>query len=437
MNEDQYNKFFRDKLLKHPSQVPDDMWERIMGKKKRRYFFFWLFMALLPASFMAGYFLMQKSTNSHNATYTSLVKQKTVRGNNKDTALISDKQKEPLPQQGKEKNKPAKKETNETSANATDAISGDATQDIYPKATQPINHKQERPLYANNKPSSLKKNTLEEKKELSAGTGKADSMENTKNITDASVANNGSYEKPKGNDKATSMNTVTSDPLAKDPSQESISKKDTASHAKRDTSSKKSKAVARNRNTFFTVYFSPAIPISKYTPDNIYNPLYYSQMKLSYTMGASIGKTFGKKFSAQTGLLYSQVNMIQPTNDSARPKTKVIYRNLDAPLIFGYNMIPGNFTTTIHAGAIFNLSASTKGSAFYDSTGNPVNIYRKNTGISLYFGLAFTQRLNRNMNLFAEPYFMYRPSYIATPQFPLFKQQINMTGISLGLKYNF
>jgi hypothetical protein len=85
---------------------------------------------------------------------------------------------------------------------------------------------------------------------------------------------------------------------------------------------------------------------------------------------------------------------------------------------------------------IFNLSASSQGSAVYDSTGNPVNTYRTNAGISLYLGLCFAKRLTNSIDLVGESYFMYRPSYI-TKQEIAFKQQINMAAISFGLRYNF
>ena len=42
MNENKYNKFFRDKLLKYSSVIPEDMWQRIHQKnnRDRKIFFF-------------------------------------------------------------------------------------------------------------------------------------------------------------------------------------------------------------------------------------------------------------------------------------------------------------------------------------------------------------------------------------------------------------
>src|ERR1039457_5441288 len=115
MNEEQFNKFFRDKLSKYPSSVPDDMWERIQGKKKRRIFFWWLFSGILFISFTAGYFVFQTNTYKTNDKgygsdkgYVSIDKQK-ASGNNKDSVRISNTEKNILLQQIKKKETKKKK----------------------------------------------------------------------------------------------------------------------------------------------------------------------------------------------------------------------------------------------------------------------------------------------------------------------------------------
>jgi hypothetical protein len=64
------------------------------------------------------------------------------------------------------------------------------------------------------------------------------------------------------------------------------------------------------------------------------------------------------------------------------------------------------------------------------------NIYKSNTGISLYFGLGLATRLNNSFYLFTEPYIKYRLSSM-TVAHESFTQKINVGGLSFGLRYNF
>jgi hypothetical protein len=249
----------------------------------------------------------------------------------------------------------------------------------------------------------------------------------------SSTINNNDNEKTKDNNESTSKLQITKPASpAKDSSKKNI--------AQKDTSIQKNKKAAKKKGIFLTVYFSPGIPLNTFKSDNAFYTIAHLKaiykMKLSYTAEVSIGKKLGKKFSIQSGLRYSQINMKLQGFDSADLNIKGRYSNLNIPFIVGYEIGNANFTTTIHAGIMYDLSASSKGSAVYDSTGSAVNIYKSNTGISLYFGLGFTKRLNNKINLFSEPYFMYRPSYITKPEI-LFKQRISLAGVSIGLKYIF
>ena len=256
---------------------------------------------------------------------------------------------------------------------------------------------------------------------------------NTPNEIDSTTANDKSHQNTTIKNYSTARKTnVVPLPPTMDSSKKNM--------ALKDTRSQKGKTIIKQKNLFATGYFSPAFVFNKFTTSNTNYPLSYLnriyKIRFSYTAGVSIGKMFSKRFSVQTGILYTQVNMILQTIDSANFKIKGKYSNIDVPIIAGYNIGHGNLTTTIHAGMIFNLSASSQGSAVYDGNGNPVDIYKSSTGISLYFGLGFAKQLNNAINLFAEPYFIYRPSYITKPEIP-FKEQINMSGISFGLRYNF
>ena len=439
MNEEQFNKFFRDKLSKYPSSVPDDMWERIQGKKKRRIFFWWLFSGILFISFTAGYFVFQTNTYKTNDKghgsdkgYVSIDKQK-ASGNNKDSVRISNTEKNILLQQIKRDSEIGESGTLKSLMNMVTTTPAPAAKGNFEKGDHRRNYRGPNAPFTVSKNSYVRKSRLTEKQQPSSVITNDASKNDTTKEKDALTADAKNHENTTAENKSTVKITIEIPvPLAKDSSRKI--------EALKDSSFRKNNTVITKKGLFLIVYFSPAIAINKFTPGITSYPVTYLKTiyktKLSYNAGATIGKTFGENFSIETGLLYSQVNMILQTLDSAHLKIKGKYRNIDVPIIASYNIWQGNFTTTIHAGMIFNLSASSQGSAVYDSTGNPVNTYRTNAGISLYLGLCFAKRLTNSIDLVGESYFMYRPSYI-TKQEIAFKQQINMAAISFGLRYNF
>ena len=194
----------------------------------------------------------------------------------------------------------------------------------------------------------------------------------------------------------------------------------------------------KNKNWFLDLYASPDIPFNIISSSG--SPIFVDFMKqnfktqISYTVGARVGISFAKHFSAKAGFQYSQINA--KFNDSIPIVDR--YRSIDIPFLIGYDIENPDFKTTINAGVIFNLYSSYKG-RIIDSNGvaeiNVANIYKHNTGLSLYIGLNFAKRLNNKIQLFTEPYFRYRLSYMTKPHAP-FNQKINIAGVSFGLKYN-
>jgi hypothetical protein len=68
MNENDFDKFFRKKLLKYPSPVPGDMLQRILRKKDKdlKGFFFKWGLTLIPIFLTAGYFIWHSSKQTDN-----------------------------------------------------------------------------------------------------------------------------------------------------------------------------------------------------------------------------------------------------------------------------------------------------------------------------------------------------------------------------------
>lgn len=147
----------------------------------------------------------------------------------------------------------------------------------------------------------------------------------------------------------------------------------------------------------------------------------------SYTTGIRFSKQLGPHFSAKIGLQYSHLG------EKAKIDSEGLHirlTTLDIPLLAGYETNIGRLTTTFTGGIIFNIhSWNTLGPGFTTH-----DIYKTNTGLSLYLGLNFAQPLNKKFSLFAEPYIRYRLSDISN--YPaLFDSKMNTAGLLLGLRY--
>src|ERR1017187_3514767 len=69
MNENQFDEFFREKLLKYSSLIPGDMWQRIQIKKdkeRKGFFFKWVLATWLLAFLIGGYFVLHTNKNLDN-----------------------------------------------------------------------------------------------------------------------------------------------------------------------------------------------------------------------------------------------------------------------------------------------------------------------------------------------------------------------------------
>ena len=204
------------------------------------------------------------------------------------------------------------------------------------------------------------------------------------------------------------------------------------------SSKKEGKLLPQKKKWFLDVYVSPDIPFNEITSGN---PNFVDFMKrsfktqISYTVGVRVSRSFAKHFSVKTGFQYSQINA--KFGDSIPIVDR--YRSIDIPFLVGYDMVNVDFKTTINAGVIFNLYSWYKG-RIIDSNGvadiNAANIYKHHTGISLYIGWSFVKQMNSKIQLFAEPYFRYRLSYMTKPQAP-YNQKIHVAGVLFGVKYNF
>lgn len=197
---------------------------------------------------------------------------------------------------------------------------------------------------------------------------------------------------------------------------------------------------------------------------------------ISYSAGFRIVKPFNDRLSIKTGLNFSQINekfsyrseneiktttvvtqraIIRSPGDTVfisdtstlqqigfkNNKIKNNYRSIDIPLLVGYQFGSEDFSIGINTGIVFNLTSWYQG-AMFDSSFTPQNIpksgsmvYKKNIGLGIYAGLAFTKRLNEHTHIFAEPYIRYNLSHMTILE-SSFKQRFSIGGLSLGLRFN-
>ncbi len=97
---------------------------------------------------------------------------------------------------------------------------------------------------------------------------------------------------------------------------------------------------------------------------------------------------------------------------------------LDLPVLAGYTMGKENLKTTINGGAIFNLNTW------------PHGFFKTNTGVSLYLGVNFEEKINDKFSLFAEPYYRYQLTNMTADTISILKF-IDVVGINIGVRYYF
>jgi Outer membrane protein beta-barrel domain len=167
------------------------------------------------------------------------------------------------------------------------------------------------------------------------------------------------------------------------------------------------------------------------TNDPIYAMLLNSsKLQISYSAGARLNRYFGDHFSSKIGLQYSRLNY-RFQSDSINGSTTHL-NGIDVPILFGYEVGDQRFRIGFNTGIVLNVISWTNEPASYPAD----QYYKKQAGISLYFGANFAYALNKDLACFAEPYFRYQLSNMIYSNQP-FSQRIDVGGISLGLRYYF
>ena len=144
---------------------------------------------------------------------------------------------------------------------------------------------------------------------------------------------------------------------------------------------------------------------------------------LSYTIGIRVTKIFESGFLMTAGLQYSWINLRNKYDSLPLPHQ---FRNLDIPLLIGYEKGNDLFKVGIRGGVIFNIHSWPGSSDPYIS-----EYLKSNTGISSYIGLELIRQVNDRISIFAEPYYRHQFSNMFKNPFV---EKIDVAGIFLGLR---
>jgi hypothetical protein len=385
ISDNQMDEFFKGRFRDYPSAVPEDMWERIMEKKKRDRMI-WLFftglfaVVILSLGLGGGYFILnQKKSISAIGMDSTKINQipiiaDTLKANSSkaDSAGLSSGQDQMQSPQINESDKKTKQK-DKTRNNYSDNFDNVKT-----------NTK-------DNSTSSKSENTY------MAQPGPAVSSKSTD-------SNNVIENKKVKNKDSLGTKAFVKTPLADSSQSKNLKKPET-------------KNFLNNRKWYVDLFISPDYPIV--------SPHEREQSKLSYTIGIKLNRSIGKYFTVKTGIQYSQVNIVG--NDSVFGGSTMHLGRLDLPVLAGYLISDDNLKTTVNGGAIFNLYTWVPGS---------YNFFKTNTGVGLYLGVNFEEKINDKISLFAEPYYRYQLTSMTVSSVSSMKF-IDIIGINIGARYYF
>lgn len=164
--------------------------------------------------------------------------------------------------------------------------------------------------------------------------------------------------------------------------------------------------------------------------------------RLSFSAGTRIKIHITSKISAKFGLEYLQVNeKVAFINSQNGQQVNISnkYKFIKVPILMSYrtNWLPGP-GLSINAGLMLNLSSKYQG-IIPSTTSVPMTIekqvvYNAAAGAMLYVGFDVARRFLNRTDLFLEPYVLYSLKNMATRYQP-FKQKLHSLGVSIGIRH--
>jgi len=199
----------------------------------------------------------------------------------------------------------------------------------------------------------------------------------------------------------------------------------------------------------------------------------------AFSAGVRYTKVFNNATSIRTGINYSQVNekflyfnpneikyvtvittrviirspgdtvyindTLQYQQTGARTKTTYNrYRNIDIPLVMGYEVGNEKIHANINAGVIINIYSWYKGDVL-DSLYQPVSIttgkgnsvyqFKNNIGVGFLGSVSVYYKMTDNLHLLLEPYFRYNLSPMSKANLNL-QQKNHTAGLRAGVRFD-
>jgi hypothetical protein len=389
ISDSQMDKFFSDRLRDYPSSVPENMWDRIMEKKKKDrmfwLFFFRLFtIAVLALGLTGGYFMLNQKrspvntkTDSTGMNQTPIIAN-TTKSNQLNTPTVRDQVKfatiDTVYKKTNQNSKIARNyfgDINRTRSNSSDQIKTSQTNASSHSASSRIENAPKNISTSGDSIVTKEKETANKKDSL-----------NKKHIPAASTPDSSKSKEIKKPEQQNKQN---------------------------------------NGKWYLDLYASPDYPIVATSEFD------HSVSKLSYTVGIKINRALGKHFSVKTGIQYSQINIIG--DDSLFAGATLHIKRLDLPVLIGYSLGKGDLKTTVNGGVIFNLNSAVR-------PDSAQKFFESNLGLSLYLGVNFERKINERLSLFGEPYYRYQLSSMTISSVSNVKF-IDIVGISIGARYYF
>ena len=401
MLEKDFDQLIRDQFEDHSSPVPADMWQRIEGKddKDRKALFFWKWYFLGPAflvlSVVGGQLFFHHASSTHPAIPAAPAK----------IAAPTIPTQPAAPAVSAKTAAPAKTATATGSAIPVTAIPA-SNGGARPRAqssqnanfpttlANPAAPAKTAPPVGSNSPASAIPATVAAPPTASGPTPAASALASTQSAS----------RQPSDRPSPPPMPPAT----AGTHQPQSLSCPDP------------SKKFTKSKGWYLEALGSPDYPIVHSSLDG--NSIRELPL-LSYTIGIRVTKIFESGFLMTAGLQYSWINLRNKYDSLPLPHQ---FRNLDIPLLIGYEKGNDLFKVGIRGGVIFNIHSWPGSSDPYIS-----EYLKSNTGISSYIGLELIRQVNDRISIFAEPYYRHQFSNMfKTP----FVEKIDVAGIFLGLR---
>jgi hypothetical protein len=242
----------------------------------------------------------------------------------------------------------------------------------------------------------------------------------------------------------------------------------------------------RRRDFYLEAYVSPDYNVRTIeagnTPGSYINERNETEKyRTSFSAGVRLVKNLGEKTLIKGGINYTQINeRMRMVSENSKQLTQIItirtvvrspgdtlfvrdtmyyeqtgtryrttynrFRFIDVPVIFSYEFgDPDLMHFAVNAGPVFNIVSFYSGEVLDTSyrplsistkSGNNVNNWRNNIGMGMFASVSVFKKLNDRIHLFGEPYVRYNFNPV-TQETNFVKQRYFITGMQLGIRYNF